>query len=46
MKRELSRKENENISVLILLKKIISNEKIIVPRLDVFEQIFPSPAEQ
>ena len=27
--RELIKKENKNISILILLKKIISNEKIV-----------------
>ena len=40
--RELNKYENKNISILLLLKKIISNEKVIVPRLKIFEEISPS----
>ena len=40
--RELIKKENKNISILILLKKIISNEKLVIPRLKIFEEIAPS----
>lgn len=45
-KRELAKPENKLTPMIIILKKIISNEKIITPRLDVFEKIFPSPPEQ
>jgi hypothetical protein len=31
--------------MIILLKKIISNEKIVIPRLEIFEQIYASPQE-
>ena len=40
--RELIKSENKNISILILLKKIISNEKLVIPRLKIFEKIAPS----
>ena len=33
--------ENANI-MMIILKKIISNEKLAIPRLDIFEKIVPS----
>lgn len=46
MKRELDKNENEKSSIAILLKKIISYEKVIIPRLKVFEQIVASPPEQ
>ena len=40
--RELIKSENKNISILIILKKIISNEKLVIPRLKIFEKIAPS----
>jgi len=33
------------VPIVILLKKIISNEKIVIPRLEVFESIYASPKE-
>ena len=45
MKRELSKNDNDT-PIVILLKRIISYEKLIVPRLEVFEQIAASPLEQ
>lgn len=40
--KEFSKGENDSLPILIILKKIISNEKLIVPRLKVFEEIAPS----
>ena len=34
--------DNSN-NMMIILKKIISNEKLILPRLKIFEKIVPSP---
>ena len=45
MKRELLKNDNDT-PIVILLKRIISYEKIIVPRLEVFEQIVATPPEQ
>ena len=45
MERELRKPENVLVPILILFKRVISNEKIIIPRLDIFEQIYPSPQE-
>ena len=45
MKREMLKNDNDT-PIVILLKRIISYEKIIVPRLEVFEQIVASPPEQ
>ena len=39
------KKENQFLPILIIIKKIISNEKIIIPRLKVFEEICPSSLE-
>jgi len=39
------KKENILIPMDIILKKIISFEKLYIPRLDVFEQICPSLKE-
>jgi hypothetical protein len=39
--KELSKKENILLSSLAVLHKIISNEKLVVPRLKVFEAICP-----
>ncbi len=39
------KKENHFLPILIIIKKIISNEKIIIPRLKVFEEICPSSLE-
>jgi hypothetical protein len=38
----MSKKENNFLPVLIIIKKIISFEKLIIPRLKVFEEICPS----
>ena len=45
MKRELLKPENAMVPIIILCKRIISNEKIVIPRLDVFERICASPCE-
>jgi hypothetical protein len=42
LKKEMSKKENNFLPVLIIIKKIISFEKLIIPRLKVFEEICPS----
>jgi len=39
--KELSKKENILLPSLVVLHKIISNEKLFVPRLKVFEEICP-----
>ena len=39
--KELSKKENILLPSLAVLHKIISNEKLVVPRLKVFEAICP-----
>ena len=41
MKKELSKKENILLPSTAILQKIISNEKLIIPRLKVFEEICP-----
>ena len=41
MKKELSKKENVLLSTVVILQKIISNEKLVIPRLKVFEDICP-----
>ena len=46
MKREIDKNEGEKLSMVILLKRVISYEKIIIPRLEIFEQIVASPPEQ
>ena len=38
----MRKKENSFLPVLIIIKKIISFEKLIIPRLKVFEEICPS----
>jgi hypothetical protein len=38
----MRKKENSLLPVLIIIKKIISFEKLIIPRLKVFEEICPS----
>jgi hypothetical protein len=45
MNKEMSKKENIFLSVLIILKKVISFEKLVIPRLKVFEDICPSSFE-
>ena len=45
MKRELLKPENATVPIIILVKRIISNEKIVIPRLDVFERICASPCD-
>jgi hypothetical protein len=39
------KKENSCIPILILIKKIISNEKLVIPRLKIFEDICPNSLE-
>jgi len=41
MKKELSKKENILLPTIAILQKIISNEKLVIPRLKVFEGICP-----
>jgi hypothetical protein len=38
----MNKKENSFLPILIILKKIISFEKLIIPRLKAFEEICPS----
>ena len=38
-------KENNFLPILIIIKKIMSNEKLVIPRLKVFEDICPSLSE-
>jgi len=39
------KKENILLPMLIILKKVISYEKLVFPRLRVFEEIYPSSFE-
>lgn len=39
--KELSKKENILLPSTAILQKIISNEKLVIPRLKVFEEICP-----
>ena len=39
--KELSKNENKIISIAMILQKIISNEKLVIPRLKVFEAMCP-----
>jgi hypothetical protein len=39
--KELSKKENVLLPIDTILKKIVSNEKIVIPRLKVFEELCP-----
>ena len=41
MQKELLKKENILIPTIVVLQKIISNEKLVIPRLKVFEEICP-----
>ena len=41
MAKESLKKENVLIPISVILQKIISNEKLTIPRLKVFEQICP-----
>jgi hypothetical protein len=41
LSKELSKKENILLPSTVILQKIISNEKLIIPRLKVFEEICP-----
>ena len=45
IKNELSKFDDNSISMITLLKKIIANEKINIPRLKIFEIIAPSFSE-
>ena len=40
--KELSKCDENYVPLIIIIKKIISNEKLSVPRLKIFEQIAPS----
>ena len=39
------KKENILLPIITIIKKVISNEKLVVPRLKVFEKICPSSLE-
>ena len=41
MAKESLKKENVLIPISVILQKIISNEKLTIPRLKVFEEICP-----
>ena len=42
LKKEMIKKENLLVPVVIIIKKILSLEKIVISRLKVFEEIYPS----
>ena len=42
LKKEMLKNENLLVPVVIIIKKIMSLEKIVEPRLKVFEEICPS----
>ena len=42
LKKEMLKKENILIPMIIILKKVISFEKLVIPRLKIFEEIRPS----
>ena len=39
---ELSKTDENAVNMIIILKKIIANEKLSIPRLKIFEEIVPS----
>ena len=41
-KKELSKTDENAVNMIIILKKIIANEKLSIPRLKIFEEIVPS----
>ena len=45
IKKEMGKKENMLIPLSVLVKKIISYEKFVVPRLKIFEEICISSNE-
>jgi hypothetical protein len=45
IQKEMSKKENILLPIIIIIKKIISFEKLVIPRLKVFEEICPSSFE-
>jgi hypothetical protein len=45
LQKEMSKKENLFLPIINILKKIISYEKFVIPRLKVFEEICPSSFE-
>ena len=45
LKKEMVKRENILVPMIILLKKVISFEKLVIPRLKVFEEICPSSNE-
>ena len=42
LKKEMVKKENLTVPVVIIIKKIMSLDKMVEPRLKVFEEICPS----
>ena len=45
IKKEMLKKENILVPMVIILKKVISVEKLVIPRLRIFEEICPSSFE-
>ena len=45
IKKEMLKKENILVPMVIILKKVISFEKLVIPRLKIFEEICPSSGE-
>jgi hypothetical protein len=45
IKKEMGKKENMLIPLSVLVKKIISYEKLVIPRLKIFEEICISSNE-
>ena len=37
--------ENNYIPISVIIRKVLSNEKVVIPRLKVFEEICPSLLE-
>ena len=38
----MSKFDNKTVPIMILLKRVVANEKIRLPRLQIFEKIVPS----
>ena len=45
LNKEFSKKENDLVPILIIIKKIRSYEKLVMPRLKAFKEICPSSFE-
>ena len=45
LKKEMLKKENMLVPMVIILKKVISFEKLVIPRLKIFEEVCPSSIE-